>query len=41
LKALGNTATTCAIIDGRQQHALLHEVDTGGCGTTIQSTLQG
>jgi acetylglutamate kinase len=37
LKALDNTATTCAIIDGRQQHALLHEVDAGGCGTTIQS----
>jgi acetylglutamate kinase len=36
LKALSNTATICAIIDGRQQHALLHEVDAGGCGTTIQ-----
>jgi acetylglutamate kinase len=36
LKALGNTATTCAIIDGRQQHALLSEIETGEIGTTIQ-----
>ena len=36
LKALSNTSTTC-IIDGKQPHALLREMEEGGCGTTIQS----
>jgi acetylglutamate kinase len=34
LRALSNTSTTC-IIDGRQPHALLKEVEGGGSGTTI------
>ena len=34
LRALSNTSTTC-IIDGRQPHALLKEIEVGGCGTTI------
>jgi len=34
LRALSQTATTC-IIDGRQPHALLHEIVEGGSGTTI------
>ena len=35
LKALSTTSVTC-IIDGRQPHALLREVEKGGMGTTIQ-----
>lgn len=35
LRALSNTATT-SIIDGRQSHALLKEIDGKGLGTTIQ-----
>ncbi len=35
LRALSGTATTC-IIDGRQPHALLKELEAGGSGTTIQ-----
>ncbi|MFC2072305.1 acetylglutamate kinase [Chloroflexota bacterium] len=34
LRALSNTATTC-IIDGRQPHALLREIEEGGSGTVI------
>jgi acetylglutamate kinase len=34
LRALSNTATTC-IIDGRQPHALLREIEGKGSGTTI------
>ena len=34
LRALSNTSTTC-IIDGRQPHALLREIEGGGSGTTI------
>ncbi|MBA7630039.1 Acetylglutamate kinase [subsurface metagenome] len=34
LKALSNTSTTC-IIDGRQPHALLREIERGSTGTTI------
>jgi acetylglutamate kinase len=34
LSALANTATT-GIIDGRQPHALLKEIEEGGSGTTI------
>ncbi len=34
LRALSNTATTC-IIDGRQPHALLREIEEGGSGTII------
>ncbi len=39
LRALSNTLTTC-IIDGRQSHALLREVEGGSSGTTIQATGQ-
>lgn len=35
LKALSGTATAC-IIDGRQQHALLNEIEGKGGGTTIK-----
>jgi acetylglutamate kinase len=35
LKALSGTSTTC-IIDGRQPHALLNEVEGKGSGTTIE-----
>jgi acetylglutamate kinase len=35
LKALAGTATTC-IIDGRQSHALLNEIEGKGGGTTIK-----
>jgi len=35
LKALDNTPVTC-VIDGRQPHALLREVEEGGIGTTIR-----
>ena len=35
LKALTNTSVTC-IIDGKQPHALLREVEEGDVGTTIQ-----
>ncbi len=34
LRALSSTSITC-IIDGRQPHALLKEIEVGGCGTTI------
>jgi len=34
LRALSGASTVC-IIDGRQPHALLKEVEEGGCGTTI------
>ncbi len=36
LRALSNTSTTC-IIDGRQPHALLKEIEGKGVGTTIQT----
>jgi acetylglutamate kinase len=36
LKALSGTATACIIIDGRQPHALLNEIEGHGIGTTIQ-----
>ncbi len=36
LRALTNTSTTC-IIDGRQSHALLKEIEEEGGGTTIQA----
>jgi len=36
LRALTNTTTTC-IIDGRQPHALLKEIEGEGSGTTIQN----
>ncbi|MFC1874213.1 acetylglutamate kinase [Chloroflexota bacterium] len=35
LRALSRTAATC-IIDGRQPHALLKEIEAGGSGTIIQ-----
>ena len=35
LRALSNTSTT-HIIDGREPHALLREIEKGGSGTTIQ-----
>jgi acetylglutamate kinase len=42
LKAMSNNAlTACAIIDGRQQHALLREIEEGDSGTTIQKVYQG
>ena len=34
LRALSNTSTA-SIIDGRQSHALLREIEEGGAGTTI------
>ncbi len=36
LRALSNTSTTC-IIDGRQPHALLKEIEKEGGGTVIQA----
>jgi acetylglutamate kinase len=36
LRALAGTAAACIIIDGRQQHALLNEIEGHGSGTTIQ-----
>jgi acetylglutamate kinase len=36
LRALSGTATACIIIDGRQPHALLNEIEGHGSGTTIQ-----
>ncbi len=36
LRALSNISTTC-IIDGKQPHALLREIEGGGSGTTIQA----
>ncbi len=36
LRALSNTSTTC-IIDGRQPHALLREIEKGGSGTVIRA----
>ncbi len=36
LRALSNTATTC-IIDGREPHALLREIEEGNIGTTIKA----
>jgi len=39
LIALSNTSIT-RIIDGRQPHALLREIEGGGGGTTIQATSQ-
>lgn len=41
LRALSNTSTTCVIIDGRQQHALLNKVEAGGSGTTIKHSSEG
>lgn len=38
LRALANTGTTCSIIDGRQEHALLNEIENGGTGTTIENS---
>jgi len=35
LRALAGTSTTCVIIDGRQRHALLSEIEGHGGGTTI------
>ena len=35
LRATSNAKTTCVIIDGRQSHALLREIEEGGSGTTI------
>jgi len=35
LRALSNISTTC-IIDGRQPHALLKEIEMGGTGTTLR-----
>lgn len=35
LRALSGTSTTCVIIDGRQRHALLSEIEGRGGGTTI------
>ncbi len=35
LRALSGTATTC-IIDGRQPHALIRQIEAGGKGTIIQ-----
>ena len=36
LRATSNNApTACVIIDGRQPHALLKEIESGGSGTTI------
>jgi len=40
LKATSNAAIACAIIDGRQSHALLREIEAGGSGTTIQKIYQ-
>ena len=40
LRALSNTSTTC-IVDGRQPHALLREVEGGSGGTTIQAVMRG
>ncbi len=39
LRALSNTSTTC-IIDGRQPHALLKEIEGKGSGTTIGAASQ-
>lgn len=36
LKALSGAAAACIIIDGRQPHALLQEIEDGGGGTTIK-----
>jgi acetylglutamate kinase len=36
LRALSGTSTACIIIDGRQPHALLNEIEGHGGGTTIQ-----
>jgi acetylglutamate kinase len=35
LRALAGTSTACIIIDGRQPHALLNEIEGHGSGTTI------
>ncbi len=37
LRALGSTTTTCSIVDGRQQHTLLNEIEKGGNGTRIEN----
>jgi acetylglutamate kinase len=36
LRALAGTSIACIIIDGRQPHALLNEIEGHGSGTTIQ-----
>lgn len=36
LRATSNAATACVIIDGRQSHALLKEIEEGNYGTTIK-----
>jgi acetylglutamate kinase len=36
LKALSGAASSCIIIDGRQPHALLQEIEGGESGTTIK-----
>jgi len=41
LNALSNTLTTCVIIDGRKQHALRNEVETGGSGSIIKHLAGG
>jgi acetylglutamate kinase len=35
LRALSGTSTACIIVDGRQSHALLNEIEGKGGGTTI------
>jgi len=37
LRALGSTVATCSIVDGRQQHTLLNEIEKGGSGTRIEN----
>ncbi len=41
LRVISNAATECVIIDGRQSHALLKEIEEGGSGTTIEAAHQG
>ncbi len=37
LRATSSPATTCIIIDGSKGHALIREIEAGGCGTRIKS----
>ena len=39
LRVTSNAATACAIIDGRQRHALLGEIEESGSGTTIMKKI--
>ena len=41
LRALSNVSAACIIIDGKQRHALLNEVEAGGCGTTVKHLSEG